>query len=439
MTSTATELAHAPETQTSLLTTASGSYPLELRLADSFLSRFRGLMLTAPLRPTQGLLITRCPSVHGALMRYPIDVVYLDRQGHVTKCVPGLRPWRVSVGSAGRDADGRRFQRAAHTLELAAGAIASMSIQPGDRLTHPYFTRRQTSSAHDTMPTRERGSAMIEFTVVGPVITLLGLAILQYGMLFFAKTQINYAAFMAAREGSTANANMNTIFAAYVRALIPLYGGGQSSAELADSLTKATADVGNNGSDNVDIEMLNPTKESFADWNDPALQASLHTGGKRVIPNAGQPFKPTTVGPTSGETVQDANLIKLRITHGYLPKVPLVKNLYTTYLKWADPHTSAFYTQLVAAGRIPVVTHVTLHMQSDAIEPDTPTSSPGPGNGGNPVDPGPPATTTNPPPPCVDISCDPPDPAPPSCNPALTPTTCNPTTCTPSANMCCLP
>jgi Flp pilus assembly protein TadG len=43
----------------------------------------------------------------------------------------------------------------------------------------------------------QRGSAMIEFAVVAPIITLLGLALLQYAMLFFAKNQINHAGFMA--------------------------------------------------------------------------------------------------------------------------------------------------------------------------------------------------------------------------------------------------
>jgi leader peptidase (prepilin peptidase)/N-methyltransferase len=54
-------------------------------------------------------------------MRFPIDVVYLDREGFVVKIVPWLHPWRVSSG--GRDA--------ASALELVAGEAARLGIATG--------------------------------------------------------------------------------------------------------------------------------------------------------------------------------------------------------------------------------------------------------------------------------------------------------------------
>lgn len=56
-------------------------------------------------------------------MRFPIDVVFLDRSGVVRKLVPNLRPWRVAFAGRGRDA-----------LELGAGEAEARSLQPGDRL-----------------------------------------------------------------------------------------------------------------------------------------------------------------------------------------------------------------------------------------------------------------------------------------------------------------
>ena len=429
------------ETGNCTLVTASGAHRLDVRLANNVLTRFCGLMLRRPLRPEQGLLITRCPSVHGAFMRFPIDVVYLDRGGRVTKCVRGMKPWRGSFGNAGWDAQGRRFARAFHALELAAGAIDAFGIAQGDQFNHPHWDLSQKAAPlKPAANPKQHGSSMIEFTIVGPIITMLGLTVLQYSMLFFAKSQINYASFMAAREGSMAHADIASVHDAYVRALVPLYGGGQTPAELASSLAKATADLGANGDGNINIELLNPTKESFADWNDPALQTALKTGGKRVIPNSGQAYKSQAVGATSGQTIQDANLIKLRITHGYLPKVPFVNKIYTTYLKWLDPQTDAFHTKLVNDGRIPVVTSVTLHMQSDAIEPGSPVSSPGAGNNGNPTNPGSPPISNNPPPDCTSFACDSPAPAPapapPACNPFTDPDHCVPSPCN---LVCCKP
>ena len=109
-----------------MLHTASGEHLLVIRVADDFLKRLRGLMLSAPLAQGHGLLLTHCTSVHSAFMRQTIDVIYLSCHGCVIRCVAGLRPWRASAG-----------WRAAHVLELAEGSIARYCIRPGDRLRHP--------------------------------------------------------------------------------------------------------------------------------------------------------------------------------------------------------------------------------------------------------------------------------------------------------------
>ncbi|MDZ7657052.1 MAG: hypothetical protein U0997_14030, partial [Sulfurimicrobium sp.] len=96
----------------------------------------------------------------------------------------------------------------------------------------------------------------------------------------------------------------------------------------------------------------------------------------------------------SGQTLADANLLNLRITYGIPEKkqIPLAGK----FMNWAlgilnsgDP--DAFRQGLVAAGRIPVVVHTVMRMQSPAYE-NANASSPGPGNDGVPKDPGPPPT-----------------------------------------------
>jgi outer membrane protein OmpA-like peptidoglycan-associated protein len=93
---------------------------------------------------------------------------------------------------------------------------------------------------------RQRGAAMVEFVVVGPVLTLLGLAVLQYSLLYVARNQVNHAGFMAARAGSMHNATPQSISNAYVRNLVPMYGGGRDAEEIAGSLARATADMQGN-------------------------------------------------------------------------------------------------------------------------------------------------------------------------------------------------
>lgn len=383
--------------RTILLHTASGAHPLDIALADGFWSRLRGLMLAPPLAPSAGLLLTRCASVHCAFMRQAIDVVYLDADGVVLACVPRLKPWRASAQRGAR-----------HTLELAAGAIDRLGIRPGDRLTHPGLARRNAPRlrAH-----AQSGIAMVEFIVVGPMLTLIGLGILQYAMIFFAKNQVNHATFMAARAGTMDHANSATILAAYEQALAPMYGGGSNAVEILAAKNKARNDVeyGLSGAPSAHIRMLNPTAESFADWKEPKLAVKYNTGGKRVIPNANLSSKGQTVGPTSGQTIYDANLLKLRILHGYEPKIPVARTVFVAYLKAMDPGNDPQYTALVQAGRIPLTINVTMHMQSDAIE-QTPESSPGAGNNGTPTNPGDPPVSQNPPPTCTGIGCMPHDP-----------------------------
>jgi hypothetical protein len=95
---------------------------------------------------------------------------------------------------------------------------------------------------------------------------------------------------------------------------------------------------------------------------------------------------PKSIGPASGQTLSDASLIKVRIIHGYKPQVPLIGNMLA-YLAGYNEQDS-FKKGLYDAGRIPLVTHVTLQMQSNAIE-STNVSSPGKGNDGQPVNPDP--------------------------------------------------
>jgi len=248
---------------------------------------------------------------------------------------------------------------------------------------------------------RQLGSAMVEFVLVAPVMTLIGTAILQYSLLFNAKNLVNHASFMAVRAGSMANANLGTVESAYTRALIPLYGGGRDSAELAASYAKAVADVAGNAK----IEMLNPAKQSFDDYNDAKLQTKYSA---RAIPNGNQYGKTAAISSASGQSIQDANLLKIKITHGYTPKIPVVGPALQYIMRVTDNGTDAFTTALYNKGRIPIVTHIMVHMQSDAVEPQSPVQIAGAGTNGAPSTP-----PADPPsvPPCTSCENAPPPPS----------------------------
>jgi uncharacterized membrane protein (UPF0127 family) len=92
--------------------------------ATSFFARFRGLMGRAELPTGHGLLLDGDNSIHTFFMRFPIDVVFLDRQQRVVHLMHRVVPWRVS----------KIIWRARSVLELPPGTLATTDTRVGDLL-----------------------------------------------------------------------------------------------------------------------------------------------------------------------------------------------------------------------------------------------------------------------------------------------------------------
>ena len=92
------------------------------KVAETPLTRLRGLLGRSGLRPDEGLLIRPTSAIHTCFMRFPIDVVFLDRDLVVVGVRTHLRPWRVAA-----------WRGAKAVLELAAGESRRRGIQPGER------------------------------------------------------------------------------------------------------------------------------------------------------------------------------------------------------------------------------------------------------------------------------------------------------------------
>ena len=93
------------------------------RLADGHWSRFKGLLGRKGLEPGEGLILRPCWSVHMFFMRFPLDVIFIDKEQRVVKAVPNLGVWRMSAARGAADA-----------IEIAAGTLERCPLSPGDRL-----------------------------------------------------------------------------------------------------------------------------------------------------------------------------------------------------------------------------------------------------------------------------------------------------------------
>jgi uncharacterized membrane protein (UPF0127 family) len=100
-----------------------------LEVADSGSKRTKGLLGRDGLASGEGLWIVPCESVHTFFMRFPVDLVYLDRKNKIRKVRSAVGPWRVSACLS------------AHSvIELPAGTILKTETAVGNTLEFKPFT-----------------------------------------------------------------------------------------------------------------------------------------------------------------------------------------------------------------------------------------------------------------------------------------------------------
>lgn len=92
--------------------------------ATGFFSRLMGLIGKDLLEDGAGLWMARCRAIHTFGMRFPIDVIFVDRHMTVKKMVEGVPPFRPIVLCVS----------AKGVIELPAGAIEKAQVQPGDKI-----------------------------------------------------------------------------------------------------------------------------------------------------------------------------------------------------------------------------------------------------------------------------------------------------------------
>jgi uncharacterized membrane protein (UPF0127 family) len=97
----------------------------EMRVANTHLSRLRGLMGLSPSKFLHGqaLWIMPCHGVHTWFMRFPVDVIYLDRDHTVVHIEESLRPWRFAPVR----------MEAQSVIELPPHTIFNSGTRVGDR------------------------------------------------------------------------------------------------------------------------------------------------------------------------------------------------------------------------------------------------------------------------------------------------------------------
>lgn len=247
---------------------------------------------------------------------------------------------------------------------------------------------------------RERGQAAVEWLIALPVVLLLLGGGLQFALVFTAKNTLDYATFKATRAATLDHGSIAAFKRGFARGITPLFPSGSGATGYNQALAQAMAAVNNPQS--FQIKVLNPTSAvlqptSAGGW----VETVTRENGQSVqeIPNSRLLY---TAAQTThaGETLQAANLLKIRMSYCYHLWVPFVSEVIG---KMMSGKGSSFDQQCYANGGLPVAAVSTQLMQSsiypqkvtDLAAPAN-TSPTLPTNGGGAKSPGIGACTTTP-------------------------------------------
>ena len=95
-----------------------------LEVAGTFWSRNKGLLGRKHLSSDQALLIPRCNAIHTFFMKFPIDLVFVNRKMVVTKTMTRVKPGRVVLP----------VWRAWSVIECCEGFLTENPVRVGEEL-----------------------------------------------------------------------------------------------------------------------------------------------------------------------------------------------------------------------------------------------------------------------------------------------------------------
>ncbi|MBN9409126.1 MAG: pilus assembly protein [Burkholderiales bacterium] len=191
-----------------------------------------------------------------------------------------------------------------------------------------------------TMPARSRhgprsrgaraaaGQSIVEYLIILPTLLLLLLSAVQFGLLYQVKSQLNYATFNAVRTGALKNGSMTSMKDSLAAGLSPLFTHKPGLEGMLRGRLVGTIEVFNPMVTKVTV--LNPTSTMF----DAHKAADPRGSGKQQIPNDNLQYRPTTV--KGGVNIQDANILKIRVTYCAKLVVPIANVVFYTLVSGAD-------------------------------------------------------------------------------------------------------
>ncbi|OGB27802.1 MAG: hypothetical protein A3I66_06145 [Burkholderiales bacterium RIFCSPLOWO2_02_FULL_57_36] len=164
---------------------------------------------------------------------------------------------------------------------------------------------------------------MAEYIYVFPILVMLILGAIQFGFIYQTKATLNYATFSATRQAALNNGAMSAIVDGLTSGMMPLFThssstGGARNLELLKNAWKLANKQITDPKLTV-ITIVNPTNAALS-----AYKGGSESGNE--IPNDNLMYRSTNISG-GGMNVQDANLLKVRVTYCYRMAVPILNKL----------------------------------------------------------------------------------------------------------------
>jgi hypothetical protein len=93
-------------------------------LSDKFLARLMGLLSFKSFDKNQAMILRPSNSVHTFFMRFPIDVLFVDKNNSIVRIVRHMKPFRVTGV----------YLKSKFVVELPVGVIDATKTSVGDYL-----------------------------------------------------------------------------------------------------------------------------------------------------------------------------------------------------------------------------------------------------------------------------------------------------------------
>lgn len=228
------------------------------------------------------------------------------------------------------------------------------------------MAQRNPLGRQHSLFTNQRGQGMVEMLIVFPILIMLVFGILQLALVYHAKETLNYATFIAARNGALNQAKYQSIVEGLSNGLAPLFTHGTTPEAVVAGREKIKEDIANGF---ACIRRLNPSVTVFDE------DYIIEEDGELVIPNDNLIFRQP--GFDGSINIHDANLLKIEVTYCHTLIVPFVNRIITGVHPKVfgaikldapiAPEGGAFRQACYENNRLPIVSEAIIRMQTSAL------------------------------------------------------------------------